>query len=458
MMPLRSRRALFILGAVLLVALLAWRTSAALRSRQAPQALTGRGQAALVQTARVQRVSLQLRSTHVAEVSARSSVDVVARIPGVLSEIVVQEGQMVRRGQMLARLDAKDLRFQVDQARVSYETQRVQVDAARAGLQTQRARLAQVLAGPPAEQVRQAEEQLGQARASLAFSRDQLRRQEELFGQGYVSMQQVEAARLDTAVQEARVRSAEEQLALLRRDPRPEAVQIARAQVAEAEVAYRQAQTRLDAARVSLQQIQSMLSESIVAAPVDGVVGRRLADRGQAVAPSTPLIRLIEVDPALIVVPIIERDLHRILVGMPVTVRTDARPGELFQGRVTGISPTLATATRTAEVRVEVPNPARRLQPGMFANVEILLARRENVIAVPIDAVLERDGGQSVFVVLEATAQTRPVQLGISDGTMVEIVSGLTEGEVIVIAGHRTLRDGMPVVVPGSGDDQRRRP
>jgi HlyD family secretion protein len=408
--------------------------------------------------ARVERTTVQVLSTHVGEVTANSSVDVVAHVSIVVADVMVAEGQTVRRGQVLVRLDPKDLTFQVAQARATHESQRVQVDAARASVQTQRARLAQVMAGPAAEQVRQAEEQVRQARAGVAFSRDQLRRQEELFAQGYVSREQVEAARLDTAVQEGRLRSAEEQLALLRRDPRPEAVQIARAQVQEAEVAYRQALARLEQSRVSLFQAQTMLADSTVVAPVDGVVGRKFAERGQAVTSSTPLIRLIDVDPAVIVVAITERDLHRIQLGFPVTVRTDALPGEVFSGRIASISPILATSTRTADVRVDVPNVARRLRPGMFVNVEILVSRNANVIAVPVDAVLEREGGSAVFVIVESTAQARPVRTGISDGAVVEITSGLTEGEIIAVAGHRTLRDGMPVVVPGAPGGGQKRP
>jgi len=456
---IRMRRGVFILAAVLLVALLAWRTSAALRSRQVAQGPAGRGAApAVVQVARVARSTVELFSTHVGEVAAGSTVDVVARVSSVVAAVHVTEGQVVRRGQVLVRLDPQDPSFQVAQARAAHESQRVQVDAARASVQTQRARLAQVMAGPAAEQLRQAEEQVRQARSGVAFSREQLRRQEELFAQGYVSREQVEAARLETAVQEGRLRSAEEQLALLRRDPRPEAVQIARAQLQEAEVAYRQALARLEQTRVTLFQAQTMLAESTVVAPVDGVVGRKFAERGQAVTSSTPLVRLIDVDPAVIVVPIVERDLHRIQVGFPVTVRTDALPGEVFMGRIASISPILATSTRTADIRVDVPNVARRLRPGMFANVVILVARSANVIAVPVDAVLEREGGPVVFVIVEATAQARPVRTGVSDGTVIEITSGLTEGEIIAVAGHRTLRDGMPVVVPGSPGGGQKRP
>jgi HlyD family secretion protein len=453
------RKTTLILAAAVLLALLAWRTSAALRTRQA-QSMNGAGRPAgvIVQTTPAALATLELRATHVGEVAAQSGVDVTPRISGVVSAIPVEEGQPVRRGQVLVRLDPKDLRFQSEMAQAGYEAARVQVEAARAALATERARLSQVLAGPPAQQVRQAEQAVRQAQAAVDFSRQQVRRQEELFSQGYVSQQQVDTARLDLTAQEARLRTAEEALALLRREPRPEAVQIARAEVAEAEVAHRQAITRLEQARVTLRQAESTLAESTVVSPIDGLVGRRLVELGQAVSPATPLVRVIDVDPAIITVAIIERDLPRIRAGLPVKVQTDALPGQTFSGRVAAISPMLSTTTRTAEVRIEIPNADRRLRPGMFTSVELLLARAENAVAVPVDAVLERPEGPTVFVIRGQTAEARRVRVGISSNGLVEITQGITAGEAVAISGHRTLRDGAQVIVPGSGGGPRGTP
>ena len=453
------RKTILILAAVVLFALLAWRTSAALRIRQAQSSNNAaRPAGAIVQTVPAARATLELRARHVGEVTAQSGVDITPRISAVVVGIPVAEGQAVRRGEVLVRLDPKDLRFESAQARAGYNMARVQVDAAGAALTTQRARLSQVLAGPAAQQLRQAEEAVRQAQAAVAFSRQQVRRQEELLAQGYVSQQQVDTARLDLTAQEARLRTAEEALALLQREPRPEAVQIARAQVTEAEVAHRQAISRLAQARVTMQQADSRLAESRVVAPVDGLIGRRLVEPGQAVTPATPLVRLIDVDPAVVTVAIIERDLSRIRLGLTVKVLTDALPGQTFTGRLAAISPTLSTTTRTAELRIEVPNPDRRLRPGMFVSVELLLARAENAVAVPADAVLERPEGPTVFVIRGQTAEARRVDVGISSEGLVEIVKGVAAGEAVAIAGHRTLRDGAQVIVPGPGGGQRRTP
>jgi len=443
------RRKLVFGGLAVLLLLMAWRTIDSLQARRpAQQGAGAQRPAAVVQVASVRRATITVRASFVGEVTPRTRVDVVPRIPGIISAIMVEEGDLVSRGQIIARLDPKEVRFQLDQARANLHTQRVQVDMARANLDTQRARLAQAAAGSPTEQVRQAEEQLRQARANLEYSRAQLRRAEELFSQGYISRQQVDAARLDVTVQETRVRGAEEQLNQLRRGARTEDVQVTRAQVEEAEAAFRQSISRLSQAQVTVRQAQSLLSEATVHAPASGVVARKFVYVGATVTSSSPIVQLINVDPAVITVPVAERDLSRILVGMPVTVRTDALPGKAFAGRVTAISPVLAAASRTAEVKVDVPNPQRLLRPGMFASVEILVARREGVAAVPVDALIDQDNEQIVFVVEGQTARSRPLTTGISDGALVEITSGVRVGEMVIVAGHRTLRDGAQVSVP----------
>jgi RND family efflux transporter MFP subunit len=403
-----------------------------------------------VQAAAAVRGTITARAVYVGEVTARARVDVVARIDGVVADIPVAEGDAVRRGQVVARLDPKELRFQVEQARATVSTQRLQVEQARVTLATQEARLTQLLAGAAPEQIRQAEEQVRQARATLEYSRQQLRRAEDLYAQGFISGQAVEAARLDVVAQETRLRTAEEQLNLLRRGPRPEEVDVARRQVRQAEVALRQAQSQLAQAEVGLRQAQTLLAESTVYAPAAGVVSRRLVDPGATVRAATPLLQVVDVDPALITIPVAERDTAFLTTGMTGTVRVDALPGRSFQGMVSTIGPVLAPATRTAEVRITVPNPARLLRPGMTARVDLVLVTRTDAVVVPVDAVLDRDGAKSLFVVSEGVARARAVQTGISNGERVEIVRGVAPGELVVTAGQLGLRDGAAVTVAGA--------
>ncbi|HEY3249085.1 MAG TPA: efflux RND transporter periplasmic adaptor subunit [bacterium] len=443
------RRILTVAIIVVIAGLLGWRTVGALRARQAQSAPAPRPGGAVVQTARVQRTTLSVVATYVGEVLARASVDVAPRLSGQVVALPVVEGQAIRVGQLVARLDGRDLGFAVEQARAAYANQRVQVESARAFLNTQRARLVQLSSGVPAEQIAQAEAQLRQARLNLEFSRAQLRRMESLFAQGYVSAQRVDEARLDVALQESRVAAAEQQLGMLRREPRPESVRVSQAQVDEAQVALRQAESRLAQAAVTLREAQSALAETVVISPMTGVVAKRFAEVGQQVTPAIALVRVVDISTVFITIPVTERDLARITVGLPVTVRAEAVPGVTFGGRIAGISPLLSTATRTADAKIAIVNPAHRLRPGMFAGVEILVARRPQALVVPVDAVLDRPGGQVVFVIKDAKAAERRVQTGFSSGGVVEIVRGLHFGEVVAVSGHRALRDGMPVLLPG---------
>src|SRR3989304_1878899 len=428
------RRAVVIIVVLAVAGLVGWRTTEVIRTRQAQSAPAGsaRARAVAVRAVPPARGTITTRASYAGEVTARARVDVVSRIGGIVAEIPVQEGDLVQKGQVVARLDPKELRFQVEQARASANPQRLQVEQSRVTLATQEARLAQLLAGAPPEQIRQAEEQVRQARANLEYSRQQLKRAEELYAQGFVSGQAVEAARLDVVLQETRLRSAEEQLNLLRGGPRPEEINVARRQVEQAEVALRQAQSQLAQVEVTLRQAQALLAggtgrgaESPVRPPAAGLVSRRLVDPGATVTPSTALLQMVDVDPVVISIPVAERETVFLRPGMSAAISADALPGRTFQGSVTTISAVLAAATRTAEVKIEVPNPERRLRPGMTARVDLVLANRVNVVTVLVDAVLEQDGMKRLFVVEQATARAREVETGVSDGERGEIRRGV---------------------------------
>ncbi|MFN3285092.1 MAG: efflux RND transporter periplasmic adaptor subunit [bacterium] len=455
-----------------LVALLAWRVTAALQARRSPAGPPPQ-RVAVVQVEAASRGNLVWEALYTGEVQAAATVDVFARIGGVVEQVLVAEGDPVSAGQVLVRLDPRELRYQLEQAAAIRETHRVQVRQAEAQVRTlriqveqagaavevQRARLAQVLAGPAPEQVRQAEEQVRQARAALEYSQAQLRRTEELFRQGFVAQQAVDAARTEVAVQEARLRASEEQLALLRRGPSREEVEVLRTQVRQAEVALRQAeaqaaqaQVALEHARrvlaqseVALRQAEAILAESVVRSPVAGVVAQRSVDPGDTVTPSTRLLQLVKVEPGVVVVAVPERELLALRPGVPVEVTADALGDRRFAGRVVRVGPVLSPDTRTAEVWVEVPNPRGDLRPGMTARVRVVRGRREGVVTVPVQAVVRQGDRTLVFVVEDGVARAREVTLGLSDGARVELRRGVRPGERVVVAGQETLRDGVPV-------------
>ena len=180
-----------------------------------------------------------------------------------------------------------------------------------------------------------------------------------------------------------------------------------------------------------------------VPAPISGVVIERQANVGLNVDPSMPLFTIVDLSNVWAIGDLYERDFPRVRVGSEATITTTAYPGLALGGRVTYIDPQLNAQSRTARVRVEVPNPRRELRLGMYAELQIAARAGKQVVAVPRDAV--QTIGNRQFVYLSPRGQRgtfleREVQLGHVRGASVEITSGLTAGDAVVTKGSFFVR------------------
>jgi membrane fusion protein (multidrug efflux system) len=134
-------------------------------------------------------------------------------------------------------------------------------------------------------------------------------------------------------------------------------------------------------------------------------------------------------------------------------VLVDAFPGENFNGRIARVAPILDPATRTAVIEVEIPNPAYRLKPGMYANVTLEIETRENILTVPKVALVDSGGSRGVYQPNDQGRATfKAVKIGLEDNAKAEILEGLSEGEVVVSTGAGALRRNDQLVVAGGGD------
>lgn len=273
------------------------------------------------------------------------------------------------------------------------------------------------------EQLRQAEAsfEVGQATirqrdADLSFARTNLERSRSLFERDLLPQQTLDDG-------EARYQSAQAQLDL------------AKAQLA-------QASARLDELRITK-------NNTTITSPVDGFVGRRYVDPGAFVSNNAPVVQVVDISLVRLVVNLVERDLRRVGVGARGTVDVDAFPGEQFEGRIARIAPVLDPATRTAEMEIEIPNPTKRLKPGMYARVSLITNTKTDALVVPKSAIVDVSGRRGVYTVNNRQAVFRPVTVGIEDAERIEITDGLTEGEEVVSIGASSIRDGDPVLLPG---------
>jgi cobalt-zinc-cadmium efflux system membrane fusion protein len=173
--------------------------------------------------------------------------------------------------------------------------------------------------------------------------------------------------------------------------------------------------------------------------PISGIVVERGGSIGATVGSDADLFKIIDLSSVWIDANVFEKDLGRVKVGQAVTVKVPAFPDSVYSGRVTMISSRVDPETRTVQVRTEVPNRDGRLKPDMFANVEIVTSAKRTAISIPINAVLD-DGGRSVVFVADGKDyKKKDVTLGIKSADRVEIVSGLSEGDKVVVKGNYLL-------------------
>ena len=194
-----------------------------------------------------------------------------------------------------------------------------------------------------------------------------------------------------------------------------------------------------------------------VPAPLNGVVTERTANPGLNVEPSTPLFTVVDLSTVWVVGDLYERDFSRIHVGSEARVTTHAFPGEGLGGRVSYIEPQVNPATRTARVRVEVPNARRDLRLGMLADIEIQAGKGVPVVVVPRDAVQTLGDRQVVYVAVSGETgryRERRVTLGETIGDTVQVLTGLEPGESIVTKGSFYVRAEADRLGPRRPDPQ----
>ena len=177
-------------------------------------------------------------------------------------------------------------------------------------------------------------------------------------------------------------------------------------------------------------------------APIAGEVVERYAVLGQVVDPTEPILRIADLSRLWVELDVFERDLAHVAEGDEVEIRSETYPDKTFRGTVNHVNATVDVATRTARVRIEVPNPERLLRPGQFVHARLSTrGTTEPIIAIPRKAVLQVEGEPSVFVQADKGRYVvRPVELGRVAGDLVEVKRGLIEGERIVIEGGFVLK------------------
>ena len=223
----------------------------------------------------------------------------------------------------------------------------------------------------------------------------------------------------------------------------------AEAQISAAEAALSEAENQLDVAVASQQQYTALADYTNIIAPFDGVVTKRYADTGALVQAGTssstqaiPVVRVAETDVFRLILPVPESAVPQVHLGSRVQVRVPTLNRDL-EGKVARFADALDQETRTMHTEVDVRNPNRSLVQGMYAEVSLVLAHKDSALTVPMQAVV-RNGAEATVLVVngENRLEERRVQLGLESNNRIEIVSGLSEGERVLIGSRSEFRDG----------------
>ena len=200
--------------------------------------------------------------------------------------------------------------------------------------------------------------------------------------------------------------------------------------------------------QVSKSSYENLLENTILRSPITGVVTARNYDRGDMYGMASPIFTVQQIVPVKILVGVSEADYTKVKKGDKVTVSVDALPGKTFSGNVRRIYPTIDPMTHTVNIEVQVPNQNRELRPGMYAKVNVNFGSNKNIV-IPDAAVvrLQGSGQRNVFVIEDGVAVQKAVTLGRHFDGQYEILSGLEEGEMVVVKGGSALRNGANVEV-----------
>ncbi len=348
-----------------------------------------------VNTAKVKTDVLNISRTVSGKLEAWQSADVVSKAPGKVAAVHVDIGSAVRAGQLMVTLDNTDLAARVEQARAG---------------------------------VAAAESAMANAVSALAIANSAYQVAEANFQRG---KQLLEQGAISRAVFEAEYELKYNQ---------------AKGQANQArEQAERGIPAQLAQARANLTLAESAYSDSLIKAPISGQVTARNVNPGEMASSMAPVISLVNLDKVQVKANIAESLINQLKEGQKVQVEISAVSERPFTGIITNLAPAADPVSKCFPIKIQIDNPKHILKPGMFA--EVRLSSRQKALLIPLEAVARSKSKSIIWVAKDAQAQKREVQTGDSDSKQIAILSGLVEGEEVIVSGQESLQEGVKVKV-----------
>lgn len=354
-----------------------------------------------------------------------------ANVTGTLREFVVKEGDKVKKGQVIAKIDTSD----VDSKILDIEAQ----------MELARANLAKAQVGNEPEEVAQENERVLQAQREYDTAKKEYDRMHQLFTSGASTQQELDKAKSQVDSTLSTLNVAKQQLSLKKKGPRKE------------EIASQQAQ--INKLQVERGQLEKDRIQSVLIAPADGTIIAVAADNGQYVNKGTEILTLANLDNLLIQADINESDVNKMKAGQSAVIEGTTLGKQKLNAKVTRIAPTATTTQSSSgqgeKTRVKVTltpeGDLSALKPGFHVDINISVQKIDNALQVPIEAVQQdADGSTFVWVAANGVAKKQKIETGTENELFSHVKSGLNGDEQIILSPVDSLSDGAPIMpMPG---------
>ncbi|MFN6478759.1 efflux RND transporter periplasmic adaptor subunit [Nostoc sp. DedQUE07] len=413
--------------------------------------------------------NVTLRITASGKVVPVQSVNISPKNPGVLSQLYVEQGDRIQQGQILARMDSAGIEAQRSQYRANLAQSQAQLAQALAGSRPQeiaqaRARLAQAQAqlaaakaGNRPQEIAQSQSQVDAAQARVNYTSEQVKRYQYLYEQGAENKQLLDQAISDDKSARANLEEAKKRFSLVQTGTRTEEIDQRQAAVNEARAALVlledgtrseeivQRQAAVASAEAQLKGVQVQLEDTIIRAPLSGIVTQKYAEPGAFVTPTTSASTSASATSSSIVAvargleilaQVPEADLGRIKQGQQVEIVADAYPDQVFKGHVRLIAPeaVVEQGVTSFQVRVAIDTGIDKLRSGLNVDLTFLGDRVNNALVLPTVSIVTEKGKTGVLVPdAKNKPQFREVTVGAQIQDQTQILEGVKAGDRIFV-------------------------
>ena len=429
-----------------------------------------------VVAATLRPMSDRLRAKGVAQ--SVDTAEISPKLSGILTSLIVKEGDAVERGQIVATLDKTQLLFAkrnsenalaqavagkatadigensaqigLEQAKISAQLAAAQINVALATIAQSDAAVKQAAAGKQTADasLRVVELDYNRIKNLLeqnAASKQQFDHVEVQFDAAKAALLQAEQRTLQAASDAAK---AQEMLAVAELQKRQAEQQILAAEAGRLMAKEKQvmAQSAVDQATIGTEIAKTNLNDSDIRSPMTGIITSKRLKLGEQASPGKAVYEIKDMSVIEIKFTVASVHLEKISLGLAADIRIDGVPSTI-RGAISDIAPTIDERQRSVELTVRIENAGGRIKPGAYASVEIIIAAIEDSVAIPRELVFSAESNPYVYVIQNATAVRTPVTLGMTDGAFVQISSGVRAGDAVAATGRNRLTDGAKVIL-----------